>query len=129
MGLPGGIGVATVVLFAVFVAGVLAGRAKRRFGLLLGGLVALVVAGALVAGVHGGAADRAGAFAALLATIVPLLVSYLAGWLCARATWFARVVVVAVAALLLAAFPYPAAGAAVARLLPPGSPTAAAPPG
>ena len=48
---------------------------------------------------------------------VPPAIAFLAGWIAARGTWFGRAVVVGVAVLLLAAFPYAAAGAATARAL------------
>ncbi|MDT7710240.1 MAG: hypothetical protein QOG20_5847, partial [Pseudonocardiales bacterium] len=55
----------------------------------------------------------------LYSAALPPLVVFLAGWLCARASWFTRIVVIAAAALLLAAFPYAAAGGATAGVLPP----------
>ncbi|WP_232663014.1 hypothetical protein [Pseudonocardia sp. TRM90224] len=119
-GTPGGVGVAGGVLVVVLVLGILAGRAKRRWTYLLTGLAAVVVLGiavTAVAGVPGD--DPATEVTALYSTTVPLIVGYLAGWLCGRGTWFRRLVVIAVAALLLAVFPYAAAGAATAGLLPP----------
>jgi hypothetical protein len=40
-----------------------------------------------------------------------------AGWLCARGSWLRRLLVVGVAAVLLATFPYAAAGRATADTL------------
>ena len=112
-----GVPTSALVLLGVFVAGVLAGRSKRRFVLLLAGIVVAVVASAVLTGVTapGGRADE---WTRLLTTAVPPLVAYLAGWLCARGSWFLRIVVVAAAAVLLASFPYAVAGGAVARLWP-----------
>jgi hypothetical protein len=112
---------AAAVLLAVLVIGFLSGRASKRFGLLVGGLLALVVAGGaltMLTGVR--MADRPAWFGVLLPLTVPLLVAFLAGWLGARASWFARIVIVAVAVLLLAAFPYAAITAATAEVLPAG---------
>ena len=118
MTLPGGVGTAAAVLAVVFVIGVLAGRAKRRWTLLLTGLVVMVGAGMVVVVSRGAAAARAQEYAEALSTVLPLGVAYLAGWLCGRGTWFKRLLVVAAAALLLAAFPYAAAGEALVRLIP-----------
>lgn len=107
---------AAAVLLVLVVVGVVAGRARSRFLLLLVGLVVLVVAAAVVSGVTAPRADAA-AWTRLLSTAVPLLVAYLAGWLCARGSLFGRLIVLGGAALLLATLPYPALGAAVARLL------------
>lgn len=113
----GGVGVAAVVLLAVFVIGVAVGRSRRRWGLLLLGLVAIAAIGfAITAATTGAVGARADDIARLYSTALPPLVAFLAGWVCARGSWFARVVVVAAAALLLAAFPYPAAGRATADL-------------
>lgn len=122
MTLPGGLGVAGVVLLGVLLVGVLAGRSRRRWTLLLVGLAVVVVAGSVVALSTGpprsASVDRVQEYAKVLATVVPPAVAYGAGWLCGRGSWFLRIVVVAAAALLLAVFPYPAAAAALARLLP-----------
>ncbi|MCX6463019.1 MAG: hypothetical protein NTW05_05445 [Pseudonocardiales bacterium] len=114
--------VGAVVLLVVFVVGVLAGRAKGRLGLLLGGLVAVVAVAVVVAGVSG--ADLSAPPEVLgprlgdvYAVVLPPAIAFLAGWLAARGTWFRRAVVVGVAVLLLAAFPYAAAGAATAGAL------------
>ena len=120
MVVPGGVGVAAVVLLGVLLLGIVAGRAKRRYGLLVAGLLAAVAAGAVVVSVSGPAgADRAAWIGALYPIVVPLLVAYVAGWLCARGSWFRRLVVLGVGVLLLAVFPYAAAVAATARLLAP----------
>jgi hypothetical protein len=114
--IPGG--AAAVVLLVVFVIGVGAGTSKRRWGLLLVGIIAIaVVAFAVTASTTGPVGTRADDIARLYTTGVPPLVAFLAGWVCARGSWFARVVVVAAAALLLAVFPYPAAGQATADLI------------
>lgn len=113
-----GTGVAVVVLLVVLLVGVVAGRSKRRMSLLLTGLVAVIVLGVAATAVTGGPdPTRAAAIARLYTSVVPLAVAFLAGWLCGKATWFARLVVIGVAALLLAAFPYAAAGQATAVLI------------
>ena len=119
MTLPGGVGTAAAVLAVVFVVGVLAGRAKRRWVLLVVGIGVAIVAVAAVAATRGAAVERAQEYADALATVLPPAVAYLAGWLCGRGTWFKRLLVVAAAALLLAAFPYAAAGEALVRLIRP----------
>jgi hypothetical protein len=120
LGDPNAVG--AVVLLVVLVVGVLAGRSRGRVALLLVGLVAVGVVGAVVAGVTG--TDPSAPpevlgpqLAGVYAVVVPPAVAFLAGWLAARGTWFGRAVVVGVAVLLLAAFPYAAAGAATARVL------------
>lgn len=117
------IGVAGAVLLVVLLVGVVAGRARRRWALLLAGLVAVIVLGvvttSLTSAPDQGLGDtRAGGIARLYTTAVPLVVVFVAGWLCARGTWFRRLIVLAAAALLLAAFPYAAAGQATANLIP-----------
>jgi hypothetical protein len=108
-----GVPTAAIVLLVVLVLGVVAGRAKGRFALLPVGLVVLAVAGAVVTGVtHLG--PNAAEWTRLLTTTVPLLVTFLAGWLVARGSWFSRIVVIAAAALLLAALPYSTLGSALA---------------
>lgn len=114
--------VGALVLLAVFAVGVLAGRAKGRFLLLLAGLVVVVAAVAVVGGVTGTDLSAPPAvlgprLADVYAVVVPPAVAFLAGWLVARGSWFARAVVVGAAVLLLAAFPYAAAGAATATAL------------
>ncbi len=108
-----------LVLLGVFVLGVVAGRAKGRVVLLLGGLLLVAVLGlvlAVVVGVDPAAppdvlGPRLGAVYALA---VPPLLAFLAGWIAARASWLVRVVVVAATVLALAALPYAALGAATA---------------
>lgn len=115
-------GVAAVVLLAVLVVGVAVGRSRRRFGLLVVGIIAIAVIGFLVtAATSGPVSTRAADIARLYTTAVPPLVAFVAGWLCARGSWFTRIVVIAAAALLLAAFPYANAGDATAKLLPQAS--------
>lgn len=115
-------GVAALVLLVVLLVGVSAGRSKKRFVLLLGGLVALAVAGFVLTAVAGQPAPNpAAGTTAFYAVALPLVVTYLAGWVCGRARWFTRLVVIALAALLLAAFPYDAAGRATADRLDPGA--------
>lgn len=111
--------VGALVLLVVFGVGVLAGRARGRFLLLLVGLVVVVAAGAVVGGVTG--TDLSAPPEVLgprlgdvYAVVVPPAVAFLAGWLAARGSWFGRAVVVGVAVLLLAALPYGALGAATA---------------
>ncbi len=114
----GGVGAAAVVLLVVFLIGVVAGRSKRRWGLLMAGVLAIAVLGfAVTATTAGAVSTRAEDIARLYSTALPPLVTFLAGWICARGSWFTRVVVVAAAALVLAAFPYPAAGKATAAVL------------
>jgi hypothetical protein len=111
-----------LVLLGVLVLGVLAGRAKGRVGLLLGGLLAVAVLGVVAAAVTG--VDPAAPpevlgprLGAVYAVAVPPLVAFVAGWVAARTSWFVRVVVVGVAVLALAALPYAALGAATATAL------------
>lgn len=116
--------VGAVVLVVVFVVGVLAGVAKQRLGLLLVGLVAVVVVGLVVAGITGldlaGPRDAVAArLAAVYAAVLPPAIAFVAGWLATRGTWFRRALTVGVAVLVLAAFPYAAAGAATAGVLVP----------
>lgn len=114
--------VGALVLLAVLVVGVLAGRAKGRLGLLLGGLLAVVALAVVVAGVLG--ADLSAPpdvlgprLGDVYAVVLPPAIAFVAGWLAARGTWFRRALVVGVAVLLLAAFPYAAAGAATAEAI------------
>lgn len=118
-----GIAVGGAVLVGVLVIGLAAGLAKGRAVLLLAGPVAVAVLGLLYVGVPdlAGPRDAVGArFGEVYAVVLPPAIAYVAGWLLARGTWFRRAVVVATAVLLLAAFPYAAAGAATAELLPAG---------
>jgi hypothetical protein len=120
-GVPGGSPVvAGLVLLVVLLVGVAAGRATRRWSLLFAGLLAVVVLGIVTTGVIGaagaGLASAAG-ITAVYAVAVPLVVAFVAGWLCGRGTWFRRLVVFGVAALLLAVFPYDVAGRATADVL------------
>jgi hypothetical protein len=114
---PGGgsPGVAGLVLVLVLLVGVAAGRTKRRWALLVTGLLGVLVFGVLVIAVAGAPdpavpGDRAAEITAFYTVVVPLLVAFAAGWLCGRAGWVQRLVVVAVAALVVAAFPYAPAG-------------------
>ena len=116
-------GVAGLVLVLVLLVGVVAGRTKRRWALLLTGLLVALVFGVFVIAVAGAPApavpgDRAAEMTAFYTVVVPLLVAFAAGWLCGRAGWIQRVVVVGVAALIVAAFPYAAAGRVTADTLP-----------
>ncbi|MHA6781242.1 hypothetical protein ACVGOW_09655 [Pseudonocardia saturnea] len=116
--------VGALVLLAVFVVGVLAGLAKGRIGLLVIGLIAVAVLGLVVAGITG--VDLSGPRAAVAerltavySAVLPPAFAFTAGWLATRGTWFRRALTVGVAVLLLAAFPYAAAGAATAGALVP----------
>jgi hypothetical protein len=116
-------GVAGLVLVLVLLVGVVAGRTKRRWALLLAGLLGVLVFGVLVTAVAGAPdpavpGDRAAEMTAFYTVVVPLLVAFAAGWLCGRAGWIQRLVVVGVAALIVAAFPYAAAGRVTADTLP-----------
>lgn len=111
-------GAAALVLVGVLLVGVAAGRAKRRWTLLVAGVVALVVLAGVLTGVVGAPEDdRAAGITALYRIAVPLVVAFGAGWLCGRGTWFGRALVLGAAVLLLAAFPYDAAGRATADAL------------
>jgi hypothetical protein len=113
--------VAAAVLLAVLVTGVLAGRAKGRVTLLVAGVVAVVAAGiATTAMTTPPGADRAAQLTTLYAVALPLAVVFVAGWLCGRGSWLKRLVVIAVAAVLLAALPYAELGRASAPALFPG---------
>ncbi|HYH30133.1 MAG TPA: hypothetical protein VD903_07080 [Pseudonocardia sp.] len=108
--------VTLAVLLVVLVVGVAAGRAKGRWTLLAAGIVAIAAVGVVLTAVSGGPAteDPGAELAALYTVTVPLVIAYLAGWLVVHGSWLRRFVVVAVATLLLAAFPYAAAGQATA---------------
>jgi len=119
---PNAVGAA--VLLAVFVVGVVAGLAKQRVALLLVGLVAVVVLGLVVAGITGldpgGPREAVAArLADVYAAVLPPATAFVTGWLVTRGTWFRRALTVGVAVLVLAAFPYAAAGAATAGVLVP----------
>lgn len=110
--------VAVAVLVAVLLIGVLAGRARRRLTLLVAGLVAVVVAGFVLTMVSTPVtADRVAEVTAFYTVALPLLVAFVAGWFCGRAKWLPRLFILAVAAILLAVFPYADAGRATAAAL------------
>src|SRR5215207_3879786 len=110
--------VAAAVLLVVLLIGVAAGRAKGRLTLLVVGLLAVTGVGiALTALSAPAGADRATQVTALYAVALPLAVAFLAGWLCGRGSWVKRLLVVAAAALLLAAFPYAEVGRNTAAAL------------
>jgi hypothetical protein len=105
--------VAAVVLLVVLLVGVAAGRAKKgRWTLLAAGLGGVLVVGAALTALTGGPPgdDPALEITSLYTVTVPLAVAYAAGWLCGHGSWLRRFIVLGVAALLLAAFPYAAAG-------------------
>lgn len=111
-------GAAAVVLLAALLIGVGAGRAAKRWSLLLVGMVALAVLALVAVAVTATpGTGPAAQVTALYAAGLPLLVVFVAGWLCGRGTWFRRFLVIGSAALLLAAFPYDAAGRATADTL------------
>lgn len=115
---PGQSALAAAVLLVVLLIGFFAGRAKKRFGLLIVGLLGLIVVGVVLTIVTGvRIEDRRVWAGTLLPLTVPLVVAYLGGWLCARATWFVRAVIVAAAVIVLAAFPYAAVTEATARFM------------
>jgi hypothetical protein len=128
---PGGgsPGVAGLVLLVVLLVGVAAGRTKRRWILLFSGLLGVLVLGIAIIALTtpAGTDDPAAKITSLYTVTVPLAVMFTAGWLCGRGSWFRRLVVLGVAVLLLAAFPYAAAGRATADTL--FRAPAAAPPG
>ena len=108
-----------VVLLLVLAVGVAAGRAKGRWTLLAAGIVAIVAVGIVLTAVTGGpdTEDPAVELAALYTVTVPLALALLAGWLAAHGSWVKRFLVVAVATLVLAVFPYALAGRATADAL------------
>ncbi|OLT20385.1 hypothetical protein BJF78_09815 [Pseudonocardia sp. CNS-139] len=116
---PVSIPVAAVVLAVVLLIGVAAGRAKGRLVLLVVGLVTVVVFGIVVNAATGGPPgdDPAAEVTALYQFALPPAVAFTAGWLCAHGSWLRRLVVLALAAVLLASFPYVAAGRATADSL------------
>lgn len=111
--------VAVIVLGGVLLVGVAAGRSKGRWALLVGGLVTVVVLGFAVNAATGGPPgdDPVAEITALYQLALPLAVAFVAGWLAARGSWLYRLLVLAVAAVLLASFPYVAAGQATADTL------------
>ena len=104
------------ILLVVLIVGIAAGRAKGRWTLLAAGIVVIAAVGVVLTAVGGTPAteDPAAELAALYTITVPLAIGYVAGWLAARGSWLRRFLVVSVATLLLAAFPYAAAGQATA---------------
>lgn len=119
--LPYAPAVTGAVLLVVLLIGVAAGRAKGRWTLLAAGLVVLAAAGVVLtavadrpAGGGGAAQDEAAELTALFTITLPLVIAYVAGWLLVRGGWLRRLLVIAVGALLLVAFPYAAAGQATA---------------
>lgn len=111
--------VAGIVVVVALLIGVAAGRAKRRWTLLIGGLVVVLVLGIALVAVSGGPAgdDPAVEITELYTVTVPFGVAYAAGWLCGRGSWLRRLVVLGIAAVLLAVFPYAAAGQVTADSL------------
>jgi hypothetical protein len=114
--LPYAPAVTGAVLLVVLIIGVVAGRAKGRWMLLVSGIVIIAAIGVVLTAVGGGPpTDDPGAELTALYTItLPLVIAYVAGWLVARGGWLRRFLVIAVGALLLVAFPYAAAGQATA---------------
>ncbi len=109
---------AGAVLLGALLIGVLAGRAKQRVTLLVFGLLGAVgVLIALNAFVRPPTGDRAAEFTGLYLLGLPLLTAYLAGWLCARGSWFSRLLVVVAAVALVLLFPYAQAGQSTAALV------------
>ena len=104
------------VLLVVLGVGVAAGRAKGRWTLLAAGIVVIGAVGIVLTAVGRAPAteDPGAELAALYTITVPLALAYAAGWLAAKGSWLRRFLVVGVAALLFAAFPYAAAGRATA---------------
>jgi hypothetical protein len=110
--------VAGSVLLVVLLVGVGAGRAKQRLTLLVAGIVAVAVAGyVLTSMTTSPTLDRASWWTTLYGAALPLAVAFVAGWLCGRGSWIKRLLVLAAAAILLAAFPYAEAGRATAAAL------------
>lgn len=111
-------GAAAAVLLAALLIGAAAGRAAKRWSLLVVGMLAVAVLGFVaVAVTTTPGAGPAAQVTALYAVALPLLVVFVAGWLCGRGSWFRRLLVIGAAALLLAAFPYDAAGRMTADTL------------
>jgi hypothetical protein len=112
-----GTGVAGAALLVALLVGVVAGRAKQRLTLLIAGLVAAVVIGFVVTATGAPPADKAGELTALYTAALPLAVSFVAGWVCAKASWLVRLLVLVAAVVLVLTFPYAAAGQATAAAL------------
>lgn len=111
-------GTAGAALLVALLVGVVAGRSKQRGSLLVGGLVAALVIGFVVTATSTPPpADKAAELTALYTTAVPLAVAFLAGWLCARGTWFSRLLVLIAAVAVVLLFPYADAGRATAAAL------------
>jgi hypothetical protein len=109
---------AGAVLLGALLIGVLAGRAKQRVTFLVFGLLGVVGAViALNAFTRPPTVDRAAEFTGLYLLGLPLLTAYLAGWLCARGSWFGRLLVVVAAVALVLVFPYAQAGRSTAALV------------
>lgn len=120
------LGLSLWLMLLALVAGWAAGRAKKgRWSLLVGGVAAIVVVSLLsaLAAQRVDAAAPAEVMAEQLAGVyevaVPVLVAYLAGWLCGRARWGWRLAVITVAVVVLAALPYPELGRITAALVAP----------
>jgi hypothetical protein len=113
---PNSAAVTGAVLIAVLLIGIAAGRAKGRWTLLAAGIVVIVALGVVLTAAGGvpGSDDPAVELTALYTITLPLVVAYLGGWLAAHGSWVRRFLVIAVAVLVLAAFPYAAAGQATA---------------
>jgi len=114
--MPYATAVTGAVLLGVLLVGVAVGRAKGRWSLLAAGIVIIAAVGVVLTAVGGGPpTDDPGAELTALYTItLPLVIAYVAGWLVVRGGWLRRVLVIAVGAVLLVAFPYAAAGQATA---------------
>jgi hypothetical protein len=113
--LPYASAVTGVVLLAVLLVGVAAGRAKGRWMLLTAGIVVIAAVGVvLTAAGRTPTEEPAAELTALYTITLPLAITYVAGWLVARGSWLRRFLVIAVGALLLVAFPYAVAGQATA---------------
>lgn len=114
--LPYAPAVTGAVLLVVLIIGIVAGRAKSRWTSLAAGIVVIAAVGVVLTAVGGGppSDDPAAELTALYTITLPLVIAYLAGWLVVRGGWLRRVLVVAVGALLLVAFPYALAGQATA---------------
>lgn len=110
--------VAGAVLLGALLIGVLAGRATKRSAFLVFGLLGTVgVVIALNALMRPPTGDRTTEFTGLYLLGLPLVTAYLAGWLCARGSWFSRLLVVVVAVALVLVFPYAQAGRSTAALV------------
>ena len=114
--LPYAPAVTGAVLLVVLIIGIVAGRAKGRWMLLVAGIVLIAAVGVVLTAAGGGPPtdDPAAELTALYTITLPLVIAYVAGWLVVRGGWLRRFLVVAVSALLLVAFPYAAVGQATA---------------